>query len=88
MTFERRETEVPSTALLALTPEFYEDRSKLSQWGAFLKRSQLAAQSTTLDEVAAVLRDFLLVPASAVAEGKSFDVCWRPITGWQPKNAE
>lgn len=88
MTFERRETEVPSTAPLALTPEFYEDRTKQSQWDAFLKRSQLAAQLTTLDDVAAVLRDFLLPPASAVAEGKSFDAYWTPTMGWRTKNAE
>ena len=88
VTFERRKTEVPSIAPLALTPEFYEDRTKQSQWGAFLKRSQLAAQSTTLDEVATVLRAFLLPPASAVAEGKLFDARWTHTTGWQPKNAE
>jgi predicted nucleotidyltransferase component of viral defense system len=87
MTFERRGTKVPSTAPLALTPEFYEDRTKQSQWGAFLKRSQLAAQATTLDEVAAVLRDFLLPPASVVVEGKSFDARWTPTAGWQTENA-
>jgi predicted nucleotidyltransferase component of viral defense system len=88
MTFERRETEVPSTAPLALTPEFYEDRIKQSQWGAFLKRSQLTAQSTTLDEVAVVLQDFLLPPASAVIEGKPFDAYWTLATGWQVMSAE
>lgn len=87
VTFARRETEVPSTAPLALTPEFYGDRTKQSQWGAFLKRSQLDAQSTTLDEVAAALRDFLMPPASAVVEGKPFDARWTPITGWQTENA-
>ncbi|MCA1634377.1 MAG: nucleotidyl transferase AbiEii/AbiGii toxin family protein [Acidobacteria bacterium] len=87
-TFERRGTEIPSTAPLALTPEFYEDRTKQSQWDAFLKRSQLAAQSTTLDEVAAVLRDFLLPPASAVVERKSFDARWTPTTGWQMISAK
>ena len=87
MTFERRETELPSTAPLALTPEFYEDRTKQSQWDAFLKRSQLAAQSATLDEVAGVLRDFLMPPASAVVEGKSFDARWTPTTGWQMTSA-
>ena len=88
MTFERRETEIPSTAPLALTPEFYEDRAKQSQWDAFLRRSQLAAQSTTLSEVAAVLRDFLLPPTLAVVEGKSFDVRWISTAGWQTKNVE
>lgn len=88
VTFERRETELPSTAPMALTLEFYEDRTKQSQWEAFLKRSQLAAQSTTLDEVAAVLRDFLLPPASAVVEGKSFYARWTPTMGWQMMNAE
>ena len=88
MTFERRKTEVPSTTPLALTPEFYEDQTKQSQWGAFLKRSQLTAQSTTLDGVAAVLRDFLLPPVSAVAEGKSFDAHWTQTMGWQMTNAK
>jgi hypothetical protein len=88
MTFERRETKVPSTAPLALTPEFYEDRTKQSQWGAFLKRSQLVAQSATLDEVVAVLRNFLLPPASALIEGKSFDVRWTPTMGWQMMSAK
>jgi predicted nucleotidyltransferase component of viral defense system len=89
VTFKRRETEVPSTAPLALTQEFYGDRTKQSQWGAFLKRSQLAAQSTTLDEVATVLRDFLLPPASAVVEGKpTFDARWTPATGWQMTSAK
>lgn len=85
MTFERRETEVPSAAPLALTPEFYENRTRQSQWYAFLKRSQLAAQSTTLDEVAAVLRNFLLPPACAVAEKKLFDAHWSPTMEWQMK---
>jgi predicted nucleotidyltransferase component of viral defense system len=88
MTFERRETEVPSTAPLALTPEFYADRTKQSQWDAFLKRSQLAVRTTTLDEVAAVLRDFLLPPASAVTEGNSFEARWTPTTGWQMTSAK
>jgi predicted nucleotidyltransferase component of viral defense system len=87
MTFKRRETEIPFTAPLALTPEFYEDRTKQSQWDAFLKRSQLAAQSTTLDDVAAVLRNFLFPPSLAVVEGRSFDACWTPTAGWQTKNA-
>jgi len=88
VTFERRETALSSTVPLALTPEFYEDRTKQSQWDAFLKRSQLDAQSTTLNDVAAVLRDFLLPPASAVFEGKSFDAHWTPTAGWQTKNPE
>jgi len=88
MTFERRETEGPSTVPLALTREFYEDRTKQSQWNAFLKRSQLATQSTTLDKVAAVLRDFLLPPASALVEGKSFDARWTHTAGWHTKDNE
>jgi hypothetical protein len=85
MTFERREREVPSAAPLAFKREFYKDRTKQSQWDAFLKRSQLAAQSETLDEVAAVLRNLLLPPASAVAEGKSLDARWTHAAGWHTK---
>ena len=72
MTFERRGTELPLTVPLAFTPEFYEDRTKQSQWNAFLKRSQLAAQSTSLDEVVTVLRDFLLRPFWAPSEHVAF----------------
>jgi hypothetical protein len=88
MTFERRGTELPSTAPLALTPEFYEDRRKQSQWEAFLRRSQQVTQPTTLGEVTAVLRDFLRPPSSSVAEGKSFDARWTPATGWRMTSAK
>ncbi len=37
-TFERRKTQIPSSIPLALTKEFTEDRMKLSQWSAFLRK--------------------------------------------------
>lgn len=87
-TFERRGTKLPLAAPLALTPEFYQDQTKQSQWSAFLKRSQLADQPVMLADVSAILRDFLLPPASAVAEGASFDARWTHTTGWHTKNTE
>jgi hypothetical protein len=56
--------------------------------GRFSQARQLAAQSTTLDEVAAVLREFLLPLASAVVEGKSFGAKWVHAEGWHTKNTE
>lgn len=36
-TFERRKTDLPKSDQTAFTPEFFEDKTKLAQWRAFLK---------------------------------------------------
>lgn len=79
-TFETRGTAVPIEAPLALTSEFYEDEQKNAQWKAFHNKSRLDADATSLSEIAAALRKFLMPVSVAVAKGESLEGTW-PLGG-------
>jgi nucleotidyltransferase AbiEii toxin of type IV toxin-antitoxin system len=81
-TFETRGTLVPADAPLALTPEFYDDQQKNAQWKAFLNKSRPDADATTLTEIAAALREFLIPISAAVTRGEALDQLWRPGGPW------
>jgi hypothetical protein len=80
-TFRRRQTPLPAEAPLALTAAFYEERTKLEQWRAFLTKSKLAG-GTGLDQVATVLRAFLLPPTEALVAGAPFEAAWPAGGPW------
>ena len=65
-TFKRRQTVLPLTAPLALTPEFSTDRNKAIQWTAFLKKGKLVDQPPPLNDVVLLLESFLMPPTLAV----------------------
>jgi hypothetical protein len=46
-TFERRKLAVPSSLLTGLSDAFFEDRTKQTQWAAFLKKNRLEAMDLT-----------------------------------------
>lgn len=75
-TFERRQTILPHAPPLALTSEFSEDRQKLTQWQAFIRKGKLDGSNVTLSEVANLLRDFLLPPTQSLILGTDFDANW------------
>lgn len=75
-TFERRKTDLPKTAPTAFTPEFYEDKTKQTQWQAFLGKGLAAKESLPLAEVTTMLRSFLMPPTEALVSGKEFRVRW------------
>lgn len=81
-TFERRQTELPSTVPLAFTAEFTEDDGKAKQWSAFLLRGNLQAENRTLLEVAELLSNFLMPPASAISQDEDFGKTWKPPGPW------
>jgi hypothetical protein len=56
-TFERRKLAVPSSLPTGLSDAFYEDRTKQTQWAAFLKKNRLEAMDLT--DVVHQLRDEL-----------------------------
>jgi hypothetical protein len=77
-TFDRRRTELPQGAPLALTNEFLNDASKKTQWAAFLNRMGLAGEQPTLAEIGRFLTDFL-IPVVEVAAGSSSSYhLWTP----------
>jgi hypothetical protein len=77
-TFANRGTELPTEPLLAMTPTFAEDKGKLTQWSAFLRKNQLTADA--LPVIIKRLHGFLhpvLFPSS-----ESSGMKWKPDVGW------
>lgn len=82
-TFDRRETEVPSTKPLALTEEFSGDSQKRIQWNAFIKKSKLDFAQQTFAEVIVDLSNFLMPPAIATHQKAVFTHQWSPGGPWK-----
>lgn len=80
-TFDRRNTPLPEGVPLGLSDEFAQDRRKQVQWQAFLKKNVLTA--TTLAEVVASLRAFLMPPLDALHQEAEFPRRWRAGGVWE-----
>lgn len=80
-TLSRRGTDIPTEVPFGLTPAFGTDAQKQMQWQGFLKKNRLEA--LTLEQVVADLRDFLMPPLSALANGQGFSGAWNR-EAWQP----
>jgi len=65
-TFARRGTPLPTELPLGLSDEFAGDRTKLAQWGAFLRRNRLEAP--TLAAVVREVREFVEAPLEAARQ--------------------
>ncbi len=81
-TFERRRTEIPSSAPAGLTAEFAGQADKIVQWKAFLARSRLDVGSAEFAQVIRDLGDFLLPPLLAIAAEQDFDKVWPAQGPW------
>ena len=77
-TFERRQTALPSASPLALTAEFGADRTKATQWIAFLRKGRLTDSPPRLEEVTALLESFLMPPTQSLALGEAWNRVWKP----------
>lgn len=75
-TFARRQTALPAERPLALTQEFSDDPAKLRQWGAFLGKNRLTADS--LAETIALLDSLLWAPTQVAAANSRATATWRP----------
>lgn len=82
-TFKRRQTPLPAQPPLAFTTEFSQDRQKMTQWSAFLRKGRLLVDGMSLLEVAATLSDFLMPPTNAVLSATTFDRVWEG-GAWAP----
>jgi hypothetical protein len=81
-TFERRRTLLPIVPPLALTSEFANDETKQRQWVAFVKKGRLIGEGLVLNQIGAILHDFLMPPTIAIATGVEFDRVWSSDIGW------
>ena len=76
-TFKRRDTQIPIEAPLALTTEFAEDVTKMTQWSAFLRKGKLlAAESTTLKQIVPILEAFIMLAIKESTESENSDRIW------------
>lgn len=75
-TFARRDTTIPTTTPIALSPEFATDPAKARQWQAFLSKAKL--QDRDLPETIAVLYDLLWPAVRAGVGGDPFEMSWMP----------
>lgn len=82
-TFDRRNTPLPSEKPLPLTEEFFDDRAKLTQWGAFLKKTGVGESGASLSEVVALLQAFLWPPTVALVERRAFKHSWPARGPWK-----
>ncbi|NOR41669.1 MAG: nucleotidyl transferase AbiEii/AbiGii toxin family protein [Gammaproteobacteria bacterium] len=81
-TFSRRRTSLPEHVPLGLSPEFYEDAQKNTQWNAFVRKGALAATLPTLKDICLSLEAFLLPPTQALVRDEEFRANWEPGGPW------
>jgi hypothetical protein len=81
-TFDRRETAIPATTPIGLTPEYGNDPAHAKQWAAFIRRVGAEVPST-LSTVVDIVAGFLLPPVHAIAASQTFHRTWVPQSGWQ-----
>jgi predicted nucleotidyltransferase component of viral defense system len=84
-TFGRRRTALPTETPVALSERFYQDRDKMTQWSAFLRRTPGLAVDLTLEAVCLALQGFLMPPVEAAATGDAFDLVWSPRGPWKSR---
>lgn len=83
-TFARRKTDLPQQLPVALTPEFSGDRTKATQWNAFLRKNGLTAPVASLGDVSDFLQQFLVPPTERLRGGGEWATVWQFPGGWQP----
>lgn len=81
-TFNRRRTEIPESAPVALTEEFSTDRDKVTQWRAFLTLSGLENTAVDLPYIIEEVSLFLIPPLQAAASGEDFKFSWPKGGPW------
>ncbi len=85
-TFERRQTGLPQTTPVALTPAFGQNAGKRRQWRAFLNRNRLETGPLEFAAVIQELRRFLMPPLTALLNRSDFDQIWPAGGPWSTKS--
>lgn len=81
-TFTRRRTLLPTEPPIALTAEFAIAPVKQNQWRAFVRRGKLRAGDASLEEVCALLREFLMPAVESLNAGSHFNLRWKAGGPW------
>jgi len=83
-TFKQRRTPLPADVPVGLTAGFGKDKTKQTQWSAFLRKSRLETGATGFEEVIALLRSFLMPPTLTAAKDDPFEQQWPAGGPWRP----
>jgi hypothetical protein len=70
-----------------LTSEFTDDETKQRQWVAFVRKGKLTGEGLVLNQIGAMLHDFLMPPTIAICTGVEFDRVWSSALGWQTSDS-
>lgn len=81
-TFKRRGTPFPSGTPPALTPEFFDDKSRSGQWTAFAKKSGIT-NAGSLAEAIERVSAFCETPLQAAATSLNWAAAWNPNDPWR-----
>jgi len=81
-TFSRRRTPLPEYTPSGLSPEFYEDTQKNTQWNAFVRKGMLVTSPPSLTDVCLFLETFLIPPTQALTKDQNFRAKWEPGGPW------
>jgi predicted nucleotidyltransferase component of viral defense system len=84
-TFQRRRSALPHTTPTAFTEEFAGSPDKRTQWNAFLSRNRLEVGDMNLAQIIQEIRQFLMSPVIAVANGQELEGTWPAGGPWVPK---
>jgi len=83
-TFERRKTKLPESTPTAFTPEFFDDRTKQTQWRTFLSKGLPTNEEVPLVQVTNAIWAFLMPPTEALVSRKTFNMRWPQGGPWLP----
>jgi hypothetical protein len=81
-TFETRGTDISQYSSV-FSAEFMEDRSKATQWQAFIGRAAIESAPSEFSVVVEQISVFLGPPAEAIAAGAAFGRSWKPGGPWE-----
>lgn len=81
-TFSCRQTPLPEHMPSGLSPGFYEDSRKNTQWNAFVRKGMLVTSPPSLTEVCLFLETFLVPPTQALTQDRDFRAKWKPGGPW------
>ena len=81
-TFSCRQTPLPEHTPSGLSPGFYEDSRKSTQWNAFVRKGMLVTSPPSLTEICLFLETFLVPPTQALTQDRDFRAKWKPGGPW------
>ncbi|MBD3393425.1 MAG: nucleotidyl transferase AbiEii/AbiGii toxin family protein [Chitinivibrionales bacterium] len=82
-TFKRRKTDLPKTAPMALTEEFWGDAQKRTQWNAFLRKSKPEGAESDFEKIVTAIADFLLPALQAIQAEEMLNRHWESGGPWR-----